>query len=61
MLSVKFYLPYLFRHTYFLRLVPNATSALESKMVHTDLNPRYSEQIKRGFFVLTVPEAIAFF
>ena len=48
MLSIKFYLPYLFRHTYFLRLVPNTTSALEPKMVHTDPKPRYLEQKECG-------------
>jgi len=32
-----------FRHTYFLRLKPNATSALESKMVHYDPKPCFFE------------------
>jgi hypothetical protein len=29
--------------SYALRLLPNATSALDPKMVHTDPKPRYSE------------------
>jgi len=43
MLSAICHLPYLFRHTYFLCLKLNATSALEGKMVHTDPKPRFSE------------------
>ena len=41
------------KHVSTLRLKPNATSALEPKMVHTDPKPRYSEEIESGvlFFV----------
>jgi len=53
MLSAICHLPYLFRHTYFLRLTSNAISALEPKMVHTDPKPHYSERMEIGvlFFV----------
>ena len=33
---------------YALRPLPNATSALEGKMVHTDPKPRYSRQMESG-------------
>ena len=48
-------LPYLFRHTYFLHLKPNATSALEGKMVHNDPNPRYSGQMASGVLYFVTP------
>jgi hypothetical protein len=48
MLSAICHLPCPFWLTYFLRLTPNATSALELKMVHTEPKSRYSEKMENG-------------
>ncbi len=49
------HLPCLFRHTSFLRLNPNATSALEPKMVHNDPKPPLPRQMETGLLDFVVP------